>query len=199
MKHYLHKFNDSSAYDSAKSGDNFWYPCVSLIDDTKSVIYDRIAPTPVGPPNNEIWYTTTDGEPIDLNSGSGSGSGSGDVWPEHTNTYEGGKGVIKFTEDLTEIPDNGFYYKNTLASIEIPDSVTNIGNNAFQSCSGLTSVTIPNSVTSIGESAFYDCSGLTYISYTGTVSQWNAINKGRDWHLSVPATVVHCTDGDVNF
>ena len=239
-------------------------------------------------PNDEIWYTTTDGEPIDLGgggSGSGSGSGSGGGWPEYTNTYEGGKGVIKFTEDLTEIPIDGFLNIENLETIILPNSVTSIGNSAFYGCTGLTSVTIPdsvtsiewsafgncssltsiiipdnvtsiglwvfdnctsltspvynahvfafmptsysgaytipdgiesiagtafyncsgltsvtiaNSVTSIGQEAFAGCNSLTSISYSGTMSQFNSIIKGAYWRSSVPATVVHCTDGDVN-
>ena len=203
---------------------------------------------PVGPPNDEIWYTTTDGEAIDLSgggSGSGSGSGSGTDWPEYEILpYEDGKGVIKFTENLTEIPSNGFENItnletiilpnsvtsiggwafqgcSSLTSITIPNSVTSIGSgaflsctgltsvtignsvtsiglNAFNGCSGLTSVTIPNSVTSIGDQAFWYCSGLTTINYSGTMDQWNNIVKGNGWNDYVPATAVHCTDGDVN-
>ena len=59
--------------------------------------------------------------------------------------------------------------------------------------------------------AFYNCSGLTSVNYTGTIEEWNAISKGSktieewnvinkkgNWNYNVPATVVHCTDGDVD-
>lgn len=79
-------------------------------------------------PNNEIWYTSSDGKVVTPNKS--------DVFGASiiSNTYSNGKGVIKF--------DN---------------SVTSIGGFAFYYCSGLTSITIPNSVTSIGYSAFYGC------------------------------------------
>ena len=133
-------------------------------------------------PNDEIWYTTTDGEPIDLGgggSGSGSGSGSGGGWPEYTNTYEGGKGVIKFTEDLTEIPIDGFLNIENLETIILPNSVTSIGNSAFYGCTGLTSVTIGNSVTSIGISAFYKCTGLSSVTIPDSVTsiEWSAFGN----------------------
>ena len=57
-------------------------------------------------------------------------------------------------------------------------------------------MTIGNSVTSIEQRAFSHCTGLTSILYTGKMEQWNAITKGFKWNYSVPATVVHCTDGD---
>lgn len=119
-------------------------------------------------PNDEIWYTTDNGDIIIITwpggggSGSGSGSGSGVTIVE--NTYEDGKGILKFSGDLTEIPDNTFYGYSQLTSITIPNSVTSIGDNAFNDCTGLTSITIPNNVTTIGQNAFGYCSGLTSVN-----------------------------------
>ena len=82
--------------------------------------------------------------------------------------------------------------KNTI----IPDGVEEIGLYAFIGCFDLTSITIPVSVLYIDDYAFGSCAGLTSISYTGTIAQYNAISKGSKWNNKVPATVVHCTDGD---
>ena len=47
MKHYLHKFQNQTAYDTAKAGANFYKPAVSLIESDKSIIYDPyISPAP---------------------------------------------------------------------------------------------------------------------------------------------------------
>ena len=165
-----------------------------------------------GPANDEIWYTSSDGNIVSPYRASS-------LPTIVSNTYVGGKGVIKFASDITSIGEQAFGWCQSLTSITIPNSVTIIGNSAFNSCigltsmmipnsvtsiltnafygcKGLTSVTIPNSVTSIGSNVFSFCNSLTDISYSGTIAQYNAITKGSNWHYNVPATVVHCTDGD---
>ena len=166
-----------------------------------------------GPANDEIWYTSSDGNIVTPYRTSS--------LPEIvSNTYSDGKGVIKFATDVTSIGIYAFQYIRTFISVILPNSVTGIDEKAFYNCYGISSiiigngvtyigqeafaalgnnftqVTIPNSVTSIRNSAFYNCRGLTSISYTGTIAQYNTITKGSNWRQNVPATVVHCTDGD---
>lgn len=105
---------------------------------------------------------------------------------------------INIPSSVTKIGIYAFSYCSSLTEIEIPASVTSIGNNAFVGCHGLTDVTIPSSVTFIGSSAFTECSKLTSITYTGTMEQWNAIQKGsclKD--LRTKTLTIHCLDGDV--
>lgn len=166
---------------------------------------------PSGPANNEIWYTSSDGNIVTPYQASS-------LPTIVSNTYSDGKGIIKFDSDITIIGDQAFGWCQKLISMTIPNSVTSIGNSTFNSC-GFTSINITDNVASIGSSAFYGCkylpsvtignsvtslgnfafsfcNSLTSISYTGTISQWNAITKGQNWHYNVPATIVHCTDGD---
>ena len=163
--------------------------------------------------NNEIWYTSSNGNIVKPSQASA-------LPTIVSNTYIGGKGIIKFESDVTSIGGEAFYmssyltsvtlpnsvksiggsafqYCGRLTSVTIPNSVTKIGDWAFYNCVSLTSVTIPNKVTSIGQQAFYGCSGLSSILYTGKMEQWKAITKGDKWNYDVPATVVHCTDGDI--
>ena len=115
--------------------------------------------------NNEIWYTSSDGNIVTPNKTAVFGA------TILSNNYENGKGIIKFNGDVTKVGIQAFYYKcKTLTSITIPNSVTSIGAEAFRECSALESITIPNSVTSIGERAFYGCKALTSITIPNSVT-----------------------------
>lgn len=232
---------------------------------TKSLSYDNAF---VGtyhlitkiPPNNEIWYTSTDGEIVVPNN-------TAYLPTIISNTYKNGKGIIKCNGTITRtsLYDGIFENCTTLQTITFPNSLTILGSDAFRDCANLidfyipNSVTewptrifsgcvklkeinIPNTVTSIGDYAFSDnpalisiiipdsvtfidgailyktgiqsatlsknidsvpehlfnhCTNLTNIIYNGTMNQWNALSKGYYWNSDMPATVVHCTDGDV--
>lgn len=131
--------------------------CRNVIQPMKSVEYedvlDNIDPTQI--PDNEVWYTTTDGKIINPYYKSNINIVS--------NKYENGKGVIRFDDTLTNITDYYFSSCFNLANIILPDSVITIGNYAFEDCSGLKSVTIPGSVTAIGNNAFDNCFNLVNV------------------------------------
>ena len=124
-------------------------------------------------PNNQIWYTSTDGEIVEPYSGVE--NNYADALTTFgvnivSNTYVDGKGVIEFDGDVTIIGDYAFYGCSSLTSVTIPYSVTTIEEGAFYNCYSLTSVTIPNSVTTIGWGAFRDCSGLTSLTIPYSVT-----------------------------
>ena len=72
-----------------------------------------------------------------------------------------------------------------------------IGEDAFLACTSLARVTIGKGVIRIGNSAFCDCYGVESVTFTGAVTQWNAITKGEFWILNILATEVVCSDGTV--
>ncbi len=115
-------------------------------------------------PNNEIWYTSSDGNVVTPNRT--------DVFGANikSNTYNNGKGVITFGGDVTTIGYETFYNCDRLTSIIIPNSVTSIGNEAFEDCTSLTSVNIPDSVTTIRSSAFAGCDSLTSVTIPDSVT-----------------------------
>ena len=114
------------------------------------------------PPDNEIWYTTTDGKTISI---------SFDTDDLVSHDYNNGRGVLKFRNSVTSIVGSAFMYCSSLKSITIPNSVTYIGNYAFARCSSLKSITIPNSVTYIGDYAFKGCSSLKSITIPNSVTE----------------------------
>ena len=114
-----------------------------------------------------------------------------------TNTLIRGCENSTIPDSVTSIDDRAFADCSWRESIVIPDGVTSIGEKAFYGCKSLTSIIIPNSVESIGDGAFHDCWELTDITFQGTMEQWEKIELYNDWDADVPATVVHCTDGDV--
>lgn len=105
--------------------------------------------------------------------------------------------VIPSDGSVTGIGDGAFYGCAGLSSTVIPDGVTSIGSEAFCGCFALESITIPASVTKISDCAFEDCTELTSIIFTGTKSQWKAIEKGEGWNNSTGEYTIHCTDGKI--
>ena len=73
------------------------------------------------PANNEIWYTTSDGQTI-------TPSGLSPT----SNTYTSGKGVMKFANDVTSIPNRCFRQQSTLLTVVCPSSVTSLGSSVIQ-------------------------------------------------------------------
>ena len=139
------------------------------------------------PANNEIWYTSSDGNIVTPKSGS--------LPTIVFNTYVDGKGIIKCASDITSIGSSAFDNKYKMIAVEIPNSVTSIGGMAFW-YTRIKSFFIPVNVNNIGMEAFKYCNYLEDMQYGGTIAQYKAITKEINWNSGVPATVVHCTDGD---
>lgn len=82
---------------------------------------------------------------------------------------------IVLPKSVSSLGEEAFYGCSNLTSVTIYGGITSIRYGTFASCSSLNNVTIPNSVTSIGRSAFIFCNNLTDVYYTGSESEWNAI------------------------
>ena len=115
------------------------------------------------PPNNQIWYKSTYSDVLLPNAEAEFGA------KILSNTYENGKGVITFGDEVTYIGAKAFYECEGLKQIAIPNSVTEIKYRAFRNCSSLTSITIPNSVTGIQSETFRNCSSLTSVTIPNSV------------------------------
>ena len=111
--------------------------------------------------NNEIWYTSSDGNIIEPNNFSGN---------IVSNMYGNGKGVIVFEDNLTEIWESAFKECSNLKRITIPNTVTSIGTTAFWRCFNLEEVEIPTNVSTIEDGAFFDCNSLIRITIPENVT-----------------------------
>ena len=100
------------------------------------------------PPNNEVWYTSTTGEPIEL-----------DYYPYEliANTYENGIGKYKFNEDVVNV---GGYFSNKVnsrenmlkfTSLTLPSTVKNLDTYfALGYLHNASSLVLPENLESIG-------------------------------------------------
>lgn len=101
-------------------------------------------------PDNEIWYTTTDGNPLVFQC---------EVDPTDffgadlvSNTYNNGKGVLKFDGPVIRIGDQSinrssqtpFYHITNLKTISLPKLVRKLCFCAFGNCPNLSSIVLPD-------------------------------------------------------
>ena len=114
-------------------------------------------------PDNEIWYSTVDGQMIEF------GNQHGVV----SHTYVDASGVIRFDHDIevissdrAEAGENSISFTGctNLKNITLPKGIQEVGYRAFAGCENLQSINIPNRTTKIGEDAFDGCTNLVSIT-----------------------------------
>ena len=116
-------------------------------------------------PNNEIWYTTTDGNPIadmvlEYNY---TFDASGTELTLQSNTYKDGKGVLSYSGDIARIEgeDNeddfrgAYNNSNTLTSIEFPKTVSKLEFGTFVDCPYVETVVFNSLVLDMGRSPLW--------------------------------------------
>ena len=114
----------------------------------------------------KIWYTTTDGEVVDLIESYSEYNFGANIL---SNNYYGSEGIIRFDGEVTKVA--GFHWCDRLKSIILPNSVVEISRVAFDDCDNLESITIPNGLTSMGEMAFRGCTSLKSITIPDGVTK----------------------------
>ena len=125
---------------------------------------------PAKPANNEIWYTTTDGNKLELNEGK-----IGATIISHQ--QRDGVWVVTFNDDLKMLGVAGswsgaFESLTKLKSVVLPDGITEIGNYAFYRCSALESVVLPANLKTIGAQSF-DATKLSIVNIPAGVTTIN--------------------------
>ena len=147
----------------------------TVVNEGTAIEEEKAAPIP----DNEIWYTTTDGNIVTSPT-------SGTFYNQKSNTYTDGKGVIVFNSNVTMISANMFKGLNKLESVVIPDTVTEVGMQSFSGCSNLKSATLGKGVKYITENAFYDCNALAEI-YCKATTPPTVDNSAALGNLYAPA------------
>ena len=104
---------------------------------------------------------------------------------------------IHLGNNISTIGKRAFFKCTSLKSVRLPNSLTELGEYTFAYCSDLESVYIGNHITKLKIRVFQDCKSLSDIYYSGTIAEWNLIEKDSEWDLGTPDYTVHCTDGDI--
>ena len=97
--------------------------------------------------------------------------------------------------NVTSVPSGYFSYSSD-TSVTLLENITKIGRYAFSN-DKLTFVSMTTSVEVIEREAFRHCSNLKFICYSGTMAEWNAIEKGTDWDAGTGNYTVYCSDGTI--
>ena len=104
---------------------------------------------------------------------------------------------IDLPKSLIRLRAGVLAFCKSIEEIVIPESVTEIAAGAFLGCDNLKKVIIPASVKKICNLAFSQSQKLQSIDYTGTTSEWIAIEKEQGWCYECGIISVHCSNGEI--
>lgn len=95
------------------------------------------------PPDNEIWYTSVDGNVVELSS-----------YPATlvSNTYNNGRGVYTFASNVTSI--GGFIGNDRIESVILPKTVTRLGSYSLHMLNYAHTLVLSPNITSIDTDVF---------------------------------------------
>jgi hypothetical protein len=145
----------------------------SVVDITDDAINALFVTAAEGPADNEIWYTTVDGNLINWDYEMWNNTPSDFKFGGNviSNTYENGVGKLVFENTITSIEsnptDNPSWFSprlvgNSINSVILPNSVEIINGYSFFGVP-LNSFEVPQNVTRIGGCAFEGCLLTSFI------------------------------------
>ncbi len=102
---------------------------------------------------------------------------------------------VELPTTITTLGGNAFYDCSSLNSISLGESLVTIDDAAFWGCAALPEITLPNTLTTLGNRVFNKCSSLYRINFSGTMAEWNAIEKDSNWYGGTPPFAIYCSDG----
>ena len=131
--------------------------------DTPETPDEPDTPSPQYPPTDEIWYTTVTGRPLsDVTSLC---VGCSVI----SNTYEDGRGVLKFNGTMSVFNEWALYGNAELESVILPSSVVSTSYSCFRQLAYLKSVTFAPGLVVLGDTSFHRNEVLTDILLPDTV------------------------------
>lgn len=86
-----------------------------------------------------------------------------------------------------------------LISYRIQEGVTELKWGYLRNCRALKEIALPSTLTTLDNVALFDLPALEKLHYSGTVAEWNAIEKGEKWYVGTPAFKVVCSDGEIEY
>lgn len=138
--------------------------CVAALLCAISFIVCSCSPTAKEPANNEIWYTTTNGKPVEFSEKTSLLNGI------TSNKRQGNWCVVTFDHSLSDVPFALFKGKGAYSSeqekvaglvkVWLPNSIRRIREAAFADCRNLNQVIMPDSLDAILSGAFSGCDAL---------------------------------------
>ena len=111
--------------------------------------------------------------------------------------YAGNEENVIIPDGVEYIRCHSFLGASFIKKIICPLSLKEIGPDSFNSCSRLEQIAISDSVSKLGADSFYGCYSLSCVDYSGTVDEWNSIEKAEHWANTSSISTVRCVDGDV--
>lgn len=135
--------------------------------DDHRVIPDISVPSLGTPPNNEIWFQTSEyGETIEFDQSAFDSEVTDVIYSDYDHH------TIRFASNITTIGEEAFYNCGNLFNISLPNSVVTIGKRAFYMCKRMESMTIGNGLRLCQEDAFEGCEDNLYALYIPSIGSW---------------------------
>lgn len=130
-----------------------------------------------------MYYTTIDGNIMEVNL-------SQFETKIISNTYQDGRGEIRFQGYITNLGSDTFYNCENLSSVILPSSLTSIESYAFEGCSKLESVTFPEHLNYVEFLALGHCGAISHIYFKSinppTLEHPAIFDLGLSPHIHVP-------------
>lgn len=122
--------------------------------------------------NNQILYTTTDGETTEPTE---------TMYTIESNDYTDGLGTMEFDSNLESLGEYelSFNGNETLESVNLPDSVTSLGTGVFGNCTSLTSITFGENFDYLDYEALEGCTQLTDMYFYVKSDAWVSLDTNQ--------------------